>query len=182
MSAEEGKEAVMDATFQALCKHGYADLSMQKIADESSRGKSLIYYHFENKDELMLEFMDLLADDMEERFAGFQGSPREQLNQFLQLGLGVECEEIRNFRIAMLEMRSQGQHNEELAKKMEKIDNQLLDFLETKLDAMGFQDPEMRAEIIFNTVEGVVSTKMSTQDEEEIADMKDKIDRVLLKD
>ena len=33
--AEETRERIMDATYRALCTHGYAALTMQDIADES---------------------------------------------------------------------------------------------------------------------------------------------------
>jgi AcrR family transcriptional regulator len=30
-------EAIMSATYRALCAHGYADLTMQDIADETDK-------------------------------------------------------------------------------------------------------------------------------------------------
>jgi len=35
--SQESKQEIMDATYIALCKHGYAELSIQKIADESDK-------------------------------------------------------------------------------------------------------------------------------------------------
>ena len=48
MSSDSKKE-IMEATYEALCKHGYAELSIEKIADEFDKGKSLIYYHYDDK-------------------------------------------------------------------------------------------------------------------------------------
>ena len=36
------RAAIMEATFEALSKHGYADLTIQTIADEFEKSKSLL--------------------------------------------------------------------------------------------------------------------------------------------
>ncbi|QLH79707.1 TetR family transcriptional regulator [Halosimplex rubrum] len=55
-------EAIMGATYRALCEHGYADLTMQDIADESDKSKASLHYHFDTKEELLLAFLDHLYD------------------------------------------------------------------------------------------------------------------------
>ena len=42
----------------ALEKHGYSELSMQKIADEFDKSKSLLYHHYDGKEEILLDFLD----------------------------------------------------------------------------------------------------------------------------
>lgn len=58
--AEGTRAEVMEATYSALRKHGYADLTIQGIADEFPKSKSLLYHHYEGKDEILLEFLDYL--------------------------------------------------------------------------------------------------------------------------
>lgn len=56
------QEAIMDATYQALCKHGYTDLTIQKIADEFGKSKSLLYYHHDTKDEILIVLLEYLLN------------------------------------------------------------------------------------------------------------------------
>ena len=40
-------EGVTEATCRALCEHGYADLTMQDIADESNKSTAALHYHYD---------------------------------------------------------------------------------------------------------------------------------------
>ncbi len=61
---EEGTRAeIMDATYEALRKHGYAELTIQTIADEFPKSKSLLYYHYDAKDDLLVDFVDWLVEE-----------------------------------------------------------------------------------------------------------------------
>ncbi|AKH97378.1 TetR/AcrR family transcriptional regulator [Halanaeroarchaeum sulfurireducens] len=77
---------ILKATYAAIDEHGYADLSMQNIADEFSKSKSLLYHHYDGKDDLLLDFLRFLQD----RFQTFTdvaavGDPDDRLNAFLDL-------------------------------------------------------------------------------------------------
>ncbi len=63
----------MAATYRALCAHGYADLTMQRIADEAGKSKSLLHYHYGTKQELLVAFLDYLFDRFEARVAATEG-------------------------------------------------------------------------------------------------------------
>ncbi|GAB3688067.1 TetR/AcrR family transcriptional regulator [Salinarchaeum chitinilyticum] len=54
---ETSEEEIFRATYQALTRHGLADLSIQQIADEATLGKSTIYHHFDSKDDLLTSFV-----------------------------------------------------------------------------------------------------------------------------
>ncbi|WP_115865178.1 TetR/AcrR family transcriptional regulator [Halorussus litoreus] len=56
------REAIMEATYAALCKHGYADLTMQAIADEFDMTKAVLHYHYDTKEDLLVSFLDYLLD------------------------------------------------------------------------------------------------------------------------
>lgn len=47
----------MVATYRVLCEHGYAGLTLQRIAERFSKGKSLLSYRCGNTDELLVEFL-----------------------------------------------------------------------------------------------------------------------------
>lgn len=50
----------MQATFRTLQEHGFAGLSIGRIADEADLSKSSVYHFFEDKDDLMLSFLDAM--------------------------------------------------------------------------------------------------------------------------
>ena len=74
---DEVHEELMAATYRALCAHGYADLTMQRIADEAGKSKSLLHYHYGTKQELLVAFLDYLFDRFEARVAATEGDAPE---------------------------------------------------------------------------------------------------------
>ena len=61
-SSAETREAIMEATHRALCKHGYAGLSIQKIADEFDMTSAVLHYHYDTKERLLAAFLEYLLD------------------------------------------------------------------------------------------------------------------------
>ena len=48
----EGRELVLDEARKLFFQHGYAEVSMQQIADAARMTKAALYYHFRNKEDL----------------------------------------------------------------------------------------------------------------------------------
>jgi AcrR family transcriptional regulator len=104
----------MEATYRAFCEYGYADLTMQAIADEADKSKSLLHYHYDTKEELLVSFLRYLL----ERFAGRvpdedAADPAERLELLVDLFLPCEGdEEYEEFHRALLELRTQAPYRE----------------------------------------------------------------------
>ncbi|PSP44495.1 TetR family transcriptional regulator [Halobacteriales archaeon QH_10_70_21] len=114
--AAETRERIMDGTHRTLCDRGYASLTMQDIADECDCSTSLLHYHFDTKEDLLVELLAHLLDRFEERVSSAgPEAPRDQLVDLVDLFLfGDErsLEEHRAFHTALLELRAQAPHNE----------------------------------------------------------------------
>jgi AcrR family transcriptional regulator len=111
---EETRERIMDATYRALCEHGYASLTMQDIADECDCSKSLLHYHFDTKEDLLVALLAHLIDRFEERVSPDDADPRRQLVDLIDrfcYGDGRSREEHRAFHTALLELRGQAPHD-----------------------------------------------------------------------
>lgn len=169
----DSKDEIMEATFKAFCKHGYADLSIQKIADEFEKGKSLIYYHFDDKEDLMLSFLDYMMEKAE--LGQGNGSPENQVDSMLDKALGIEDEEQWRFRKAFQEFRVQAQHNEEFQEKFREADEVFLDRVSDIMSEAGSEEPEVAAEIFLSMIEGSISRKVSTGDREGLEELKEEI-------
>ncbi|SDM49928.1 transcriptional regulator, TetR family [Halogranum gelatinilyticum] len=67
-------EEVMRATYRALCRHGFAALTMQDIADEADKSTAVLHYHYETKENLLVAFLAYVLGRFDEQFAGMEGS------------------------------------------------------------------------------------------------------------
>ncbi|MFB6197855.1 MAG: TetR/AcrR family transcriptional regulator, partial [Halobacteriaceae archaeon] len=113
MESESGPTAeIMDATYRALCRHGYADLTMQRIADELSLSKAAVHYHYETKEDLLNAFLEHLLDRFEQRLASQSSDPRTRLDTFLDAVFGPAEEGDNDFAIALTEIKAQSPFNE----------------------------------------------------------------------
>ena len=114
------EQEIMGATFRALCSHGYAGLSMRNIADEFDKSKSLLYYHYDTKEQLLLAFLDHVIGWMPARLeeSAAEGAA-ERLPEFLQrFVIGPDEEQRIGFALALFELRLQGAHNDRFQEKL----------------------------------------------------------------
>lgn len=172
----------MEATYDALCLHGYAELSIKKIADEFGRGKSLIYYHYEDREDLMLSFLEFMKSNLEEGHLEISDlKPEKRLDILLEKGLSIEDEEMWEFRKALMEMRAQTPHSEEFSRKFEEIDELVLEKYKSVLDDLGFEEPANEAEFLFSTVEGYMTRKISYGSREGLEEFREHLKSLYLK-
>lgn len=164
--------AIMEATFEALSKHGYADLTIQNIADEFEKSKSLLYYHYETKDALLGDFLDFVLDEFAaEVEAGEEEDPLDRLWNVLELLLPPdlhEDEEARQLRTALFELRMQAPYDGTYADRFAATDERLAGTFESIL-AQGVEtgafdvDPETGAELLLDVVTGATLRTVTTE-------------------
>ena len=65
VTSKDTREVIMEATFRALSKHGYADLRMRDIGEEMEMTRQVIHYHFDGKYDLMASFLEYVIDQYE---------------------------------------------------------------------------------------------------------------------
>jgi AcrR family transcriptional regulator len=160
---EETRQRIMDATYRALCEHGYASLTMQDIADECDCSKSLLHYHFDTKEDLLVALLDHLIERFEERVSADADDPRRQLVDLVDrfcYGGDRSREEHRAFHTALLELRAQAPHNEafraQLAENDAHVHATVTAVVERGVDAGAFRpvDAERTAAHLLAAVHG----------------------------
>jgi len=167
----ETQEAIMEATYRALCRRGYADLTMQAIADEFEKSKSLIHYHYDTKEELLVAFLDYLLDKFITDVAvDAAADPRARLDTLVDALLSGP-DEAGDFQVAMLELRSQTPYVEAYRDALRANDAYLTDLLaETIEDGVAagvFRDdvdPEAAAETLLLVVDGARTRSVVFED------------------
>lgn len=112
--AEGTRAAIMKATYQALCRHGYADLTIQRIADEFPKSKSLLYHHYEGKDEILLEFLDYLLTHFKETVPKRDyEDPHTHLQEIVRRVVPTDLtDEKKDFTRAVIELRAQAANDQ----------------------------------------------------------------------
>ena len=159
---EDTHEAIMGATYHALCKHGYAHLTMQDIADEFDKSRPLLHYHYDTKEELMLAFVDnmigwvggqLAQSDTEE--------PLDRMEAYID-GFVIDPgeEDRETFALALLELRVQAVHNDEfrsrLSRHYENNVGTVADIIADGIEAEVFRevDPDEVGEFVYTSLVG----------------------------
>lgn len=137
------KEKIFRATFLAQTEHGFSELSIQHIADKAALSKSTIYHHFDDKDDLMMEYArELLEWYMDELLFDPAGDPVTNLEQSLDLVFygetehGLRLDELRpeGLGCVYLGLRMQAAQNEEMREYFDDVDELARDRLATVID------------------------------------------------
>lgn len=172
---DETRTAIMEATFEALCEHGYANLTIDRIGEAFPKSKSLLYHHYDGKDDLLREFLDqLLARHEGQAPAPADESPASQLDMLLDHLLDPDPDPDRMaFKRAMIELRAQAAHDEEYREHFTRSDRlfreRFEDLIEAGVAAGEFHtdDPERVAGLLVTLINGgfveFVTTETATR-------------------
>ncbi|MFC6785634.1 TetR/AcrR family transcriptional regulator [Halobaculum halobium] len=128
MSQEHDTQtAFMEATYRALCTHGYADLTMQDIADETDKSKAALHYHFDGKDDLFREFLAYLHEGFTEKIADHPDAPPvTQLVALVRRVLDpVDDESDQQFNTAFMEIKAQAPYRDGYRTVLRRFDTDL---------------------------------------------------------
>jgi len=163
MSEQPGAaDEIMDGVYRALRAHGYADVTMQDIADECSKSKSLLHYHYDTKEDLLVAFLDHVISDSEARIAAHADDPPiERLSGFIGwFVFEPEAVDREAFHIALLELRTQGPFNQPIREQLARSDRLLrgtvVDILESGIEEGVFRDVDVEetAALLVATLDG----------------------------
>lgn len=167
----------MEATLQALCKHGYPSTTISNIAEEFDKSKSLLYYHYEDKEELLEDVLRFLLDHIEDELAAIDADDPEQRLQAIidqLLPPDIDDEELAARR-AILEVQSQAPHQPRYYEQFEEFDRLLLAELTASIEH-GVEtgqfvavDPEQTAELLYALVYGILVRAVTFDDPAMIA-------------
>jgi AcrR family transcriptional regulator len=170
--ADDPSREIMEATYRALCEHGYAATSISKIADEFAKSKSLLYYHYEDKEDLLEDFLGFLLDEFETEVATIEEKePAERLAAVLDLLVPSDLDdEEMHFRRAVLEIRAQAPYHETYREQIERSDElilgEIIDAIERGIDSGAFRPVNARqvAEFIYSTAYGAIERGVTLED------------------
>jgi AcrR family transcriptional regulator len=166
------REAIMQATYDALATHGYVDLTIQRIGDEFAKSKSLLYHHYDSKDDLLIDFLGFMLERMAEDVP-FE----EQPDAHQQLGCAFDhvfgdllSDERVPFIRALVELRAQGAHGEAFREQFTAneafLRSRLTEIVEQGVAEGTFRevDPERVVDMLLTVVDGAFVRYTTVED------------------
>ena len=156
----ETKSEIIDATNSVLCEHGYAGLTVQKIADEASMTTAAIHYHFDTKAELLNAFLDDLIGRFKSKLTFEANDPRDRLTAFLDQAFTPSNPDADGFPVAMMELKAQAPFQELFRERFLELDSIVREVVrEIVVDGIDDghftqTDPDEVARLVTTTING----------------------------
>ncbi|TKX63009.1 TetR/AcrR family transcriptional regulator [Halorubrum sp. ASP1] len=163
---------ILKATYDALLKHGYADLSVTRIGDELDKSKSVIYHHYDTKMDLLSALLDFAVDTFLSRIETHPNrGPTKKLNHFLERLLTSDPAEEFQLQAVLVCFRSQAVTDQKIRAQFTRIDQRLAatiqDIIARGIQKGVFCDVEVSqvSEHLLAVINGVISNRHTTDRE-----------------
>jgi len=174
----DSREAIMHATHRALSEHGYAGLSIQRIADEADLSKSTFYHHYDGKDDLLTSFVDFSLEKFIEVFSMESGDdPLANLWTFVDLLTctdpdidGELPEDIQGIIGTIVELQAQAVRDDAVRRKFTEANDvftaQVADIIRAAVDEGQIEevDPDAAAAFVVTVVSGSMVHRTTVDD------------------
>lgn len=168
-SGGDTREELMDATYRVLTEHGFDGLTTQRVADAAGCSQSLVHYHYDTKEDLVVAFLDWVHDEEAAWLAELEpGSAEARLRRFVdgQLSIPRDDEHAR-FNVAFIELGAAAARNERyraaLTAYVEQLQEALAGILRDGIEAGEFRDvnPEATARFLRYALDGTVHAALT---------------------
>jgi len=168
-SADDTRVAIMEATYEALVEYGYADLTIQRIADEFDKSKSLLYHHHDGKDDLLVDFLGVVLDYFEEGVAlREEARADERLRSFLGAFATEDAGPSEELAGIVVELRAQAVHDDDYAahftRSNEFFRDHIADIVTDGIETGIFRevDPDRTASFLLTLANGAMTDDVTT--------------------
>ena len=181
---DETRVALMEATYEALSKHGYADLTIERIGEAFGKSPSLIYHHYDSKDALLVDFLEFMLDRFESDVALDDGDRADaQLQALLDHALADQIDDDRYaMTSAITELRAQAPHDETYREHFTRSDrffhDRITGIIERGIDQGVFHevDPDRTAEMLLVAINGAMTERVTTTKEATTRSVREELD------
>lgn len=181
----------MEATKDALIDTGFFELTMSDIAGRSETSTSLLHYHFDTKEELLIAFLDYQVERIRADIASMaDDNPIDRMHELLHwYVVHADREQERQaFHIALLELRVNASRNEAFRSRIQAADLAIRDGLESAIDdgieagLIAPVDPAETAAFLLAAADGANTRRLFTGEAIYERTVEDQLTELLLAD
>ncbi|MFW5917997.1 MAG: TetR/AcrR family transcriptional regulator [Haloferacaceae archaeon] len=173
-SGTDTREQLMRATYRVLAERGFANLTTQRVADEADCSQSLVHYHYDTKEDLVVTFLEWVLEQETEWLEGLaDGSAERRLRRFLDAQLSIPVdEEHARFNVAFVELATAAARNERyravLTAFSERQQATLVEIIRDGIEAGEFSEvpAESTARFLRYALQGAVQADLTLDDPE----------------
>jgi len=185
-STADTKDRLLQATDAALRKHGYADLSMAKVADDFDGSQSLIHYHFDSREGLLAAYVAWKREEYEAFLAEFPDDPERRLSALLDTFVREFDEWASSERgQVLMDLFAEGRDSERVREELRLLDDRIRDaFRDAVADGIEtgqFEDvdPDAVARLLLAANDGTAA-RWSVGDRDEGPRIADAVERYVV--
>ncbi|MFO7925080.1 MAG: TetR/AcrR family transcriptional regulator [Halobacteriota archaeon] len=179
------REEILAAAYRALCAHGYADLTMERIGEEFEKSVSLVYHHYDGKDDLLLACLEFMLENYRvDTDTGPPSDPSAAMEAVCDRLLLVDAPpDVQQFVRALIELRGQAPHNRAYRDYFTRSDAFFQDRIETIVETGVEQgvfrdaDPERTAGMIHTVLSGAFFRYATVEGDDWLADVREELRR-----
>jgi AcrR family transcriptional regulator len=132
---------LLEATGDAIAKHGVADVTTQKIADEWGRAQSLLHYYYDTKTDLVVAYIEYLHEGLSEAFeARADDPPLERLEWATVRDL---CDTSQARSLALFDLHGNAPYEERYQAALNDFEDDARAFVEAAIED-GIEDGTFR--------------------------------------
>ena len=167
----ETRERIMAATKDALIEKGFSGLTMSDIAARSNTSTSLLHYHFDTKEELLIAFLDFQVEAINTDIAAIaDDNPIDRIHELLSWYVvhADQEQERQAFHVALLELRVNAPRNEQFRSRIRQADRAIRAGLESAIedginaDLIRHIDPAETAALLLAAADGANTRRLFT--------------------
>ena len=149
---DDSKTAILEAARYLFAKKGYEGTSIGNIAKESGAAKSLVYYYFNSKEDILNEILEAGTKDIYETHYSMSESGEKLTEELMMNILEIMADKLRNrtdvVRIIIQEFLK-GTHKENKAYKYAET---FLNYIKSRADRHFPHDEKARMKFILELI------------------------------
>ncbi len=152
------REAIDRVARKLFSQKGFAETSMQDIAEELGLQRGSLYHHIESKDELLLSILETSLNGILtgiDRVLSGPGTPEEKLRLYLLVSLETMANRPEEMLIWIAERRRMPKLLKDLAAKVRRTDSALMAIIDEGIRA-GVWSPRDK-KLAYQTIRGVIA-------------------------
>ena len=138
---------ILNAATALFCEKGYANVTVQEIADRAGLNKATLYYHMESKEELLFSIFDTICSLLIRKFKEVMKrpiAPAQKLQEIINAYLTSLSEHPQAFRVFVSEGRElRGEHQKHIHRECNLIIRMVEEILHEGVNKGTFSLPDI---------------------------------------